>query len=71
MEIKEKYSHYRRMGSSGSGSLGFPDSVTSAFEGCMLSALRTSRIYPQEYPGTRFKMLNRPQAHEIAEKIPK
>jgi hypothetical protein len=30
-----------------------------------LSALRTSRLYTQEYPGTHFKRLSRPRAHGI------
>jgi hypothetical protein len=29
-----------------------------------LSALRTGRLYPQEYPGTHFERLNRPRAHK-------
>jgi hypothetical protein len=41
-------------GSEGSGRLRFPDSVTSTLEGGRLSALRTGRLYTQEYRGTHF-----------------
>jgi hypothetical protein len=41
-------------GTEGSGRLKLPDSVTSALEGGRLSAILTSRLYPQEYPGTHF-----------------
>jgi hypothetical protein len=47
------------------GRLRIPDSVTSALEGGRMSALHTGRLYPQEYPGTRFKRLSRPRAHGI------
>jgi hypothetical protein len=30
-----------------------------------LSALRTGRLYPQEYPGTHFERLSRPRAHGL------
>jgi hypothetical protein len=53
------------MGPEGSGRLRLPDSVTSALEGGRLLALRTGRLHPQEYPGTHFKRLSRPQAHGI------
>jgi hypothetical protein len=49
----------------GSGRLRFPDSVTSALEGGSLSALRIGRLYIQEYSGTHFKRLSRPQTHGI------
>jgi hypothetical protein len=55
MQIKQaKQSHYRLRGPEGSGGLRLPDSVTSALEGGRVSALRTGRLYPQEYPGTHF-----------------
>jgi hypothetical protein len=30
-----------------------------------LSAIRTGRLYPQEYPGTHFERLSRPRAHGL------
>jgi hypothetical protein len=58
---KVKHSHYRPMG------LGeFWEVKASRFrEGGRLSALRSGRLYPQEYPGTHFKRLSRPRAHGI------
>jgi hypothetical protein len=50
-------------GPESSGRLRLPDSVTSTCG--RLSALLTGRLYPQEYPGTRFKRLSRPRAHGI------
>jgi hypothetical protein len=47
------------------GRLSLPDSVTLALEGGRLSAICTSRLYPQDYPGTHFKRLSRPQARGI------
>jgi hypothetical protein len=47
------------------GRLRLPDSVTSAFEGGRLSAIRTGRLYSQKYRGTHFKRLGRPLAHGI------
>jgi hypothetical protein len=47
------------------GRLRRPYSMTAALEGSRLSALRTGRLYPQEYPGTHFKSLSRPRAHGI------
>jgi hypothetical protein len=41
------------------------DSVTSAFEDGRLSAIRTDRLYAQQYPGTHFKRLSRPRTHGI------
>jgi hypothetical protein len=38
--------------------------MTWALEGVRLSALRTGRLYPQEYPGTHFKRLIRPRARK-------
>jgi hypothetical protein len=50
-------------GPEGSGRLRLPHSVTPALEGGRLSAIRTVRLYHQEYPGTHFKRLSRPGAH--------
>jgi hypothetical protein len=47
------------------GRLRLPGSVTSALDGGRLSAIRTGRLYPQEYPGTHFKRLSQPWAHGI------
>jgi hypothetical protein len=41
-------------GPEGSERLRLPDSVTSALECGRLSAIRTGRLYPHEYPGTHF-----------------
>jgi hypothetical protein len=47
---KVKGKSYRPMGPM----LRLPDTVTSALEGIKLLALRTGRLYPQEYPGNHF-----------------
>jgi hypothetical protein len=64
-KVKVKYPITGLWGPEGSGRLRLPGSVTSALEGGRLSALRTGRLYPQEYPGTHFKRLSRPRAHGI------
>jgi hypothetical protein len=47
------------------GRLRLPYSMTSALEGGRLTAIRTGRLNPQEYPGTHFKRLSRPPTHGI------
>jgi hypothetical protein len=51
-----------RWGPESSGRLRLPVSVTPSLESGRLSAIRTGRLYPQEYPGTHFKKLSRPRA---------
>jgi len=47
--IKVKQSHYRPgQAQRVLRKLSFPDFVTTAQDGCRLSALRTGRLYPQE-----------------------
>jgi hypothetical protein len=41
--------------------------MTLALEGGRLSAIRTVRLYPQEFPGTHFQRLSQPRAHGIVE----
>jgi len=47
-EVSKAVPLQARKGPEGSRKLGFPDFVTTAQDGCMLSALRTGRLYPQE-----------------------
>jgi hypothetical protein len=60
VDVEERY---KGKGKECSGRLRLPDCVTSALEGRRFSALRTGRLYPQEYPGTHFKRLSRPRIH--------
>jgi hypothetical protein len=55
----------------GSGSSRLPDSVTSALEGGRLSAIRTGRLYPQEYPGTHFRGCVDPGHMELSDSTEK
>jgi hypothetical protein len=69
--VKVKHSHYRPMGPSGFWEIKASSSVTSALESGRLSALRTGRLYTQEYPDTYFKILNRPRHMELSDSTSK
>jgi hypothetical protein len=50
-----------------SGSLRFPDSVTSARESGRLSAIPIDCLYSLEYPGTYFERMSETWAHGLSE----
>ena len=60
--VKVKYSHYRPSGFWGFWQVKTPEFLdTWHMKVVRSSPLRTGRLYPQEYPGTHFQRLSRPQ----------
>jgi hypothetical protein len=53
---KISYAITGRAGAEGSRKLRLPDFLTTAQYGCRLSALRTGRLYPQEYSWYSFSL---------------
>ena len=65
-EAKKKYPRYRPTWPRGVQEVKAPRFLnTRHMKVIRSSPLRTSPLYPQEYPGTHFQRLSRPRAHGL------